>query len=277
MVQIGRINNLKIESLHDSGLYLDGENFGKILLPNADSPESFNLDDYIDVFIYFDSEDRIIATTKKPFLMVDQIGYLQVKEITSIGAFLDWGLLKDLFLPYKEQIGDLKENELYPVIVYFDDKSNRIAASMKIEKRLKNKELSLNSGDQVFLEIYRETDLGFEAIVNNNQFGLIYKNEVFTKLKPSMKTIGYVKKVRDDGKLDLTLYRAVHEMKDINVSIILEKLNENKGFLPLNDKSDPEKIYKMLGLSKKVFKATVGMMYKSRMIIFENDGIKLIS
>ncbi len=277
MSKIGRLNKLKVIREVEFGVYLDGEIHGEILLPRSDMLERYNIDDEVEVFIYFDSEDRIIATTKKPKLMVGEFGHLKVVSITTIGAFLDWGLTKDLFVPFNEQKEIMEEGNEYLVHAFFDEKSNRIAASSRVERYSGSKTHNFVEEQSVELIVCTETDLGYKAIINNTSWGIIYKNEVFKKLRYGQKIKGYIKKVRSDGKIDLSLEKPGPQKVDSLSQSILDKLNENEGFLPITDKTSPEIISKMFGVSKKTYKKAIGALYKRKHIVLEKDGIKLIS
>lgn len=274
---IGKVNKLEVVREQEFGVYLDGGINGEILLPRSDMLERYNIGDKVEVFIYFDSEDRIIATTKKPKLMVGEFGFLQVVSVTTIGAFLDWGLLKDLFVPFNEQKEVMEEGKKYLVHVFYDEISNRIAASSRVERYSGSKIYNFVEEESVNLIICSETDLGYKAIINNANWGILYKNEVFQKLKYGQQILGYIKKVREDGKIDLRLEKPGPKKNDSVSQAILDKLIENDGYLPITDKSSPEIIAKMFGVSKKSYKKAVGALYKRKHILLEKDGIKLIS
>jgi predicted RNA-binding protein (virulence factor B family) len=276
MSKIGRLNKLKVIREVEYGVYLEGEIHGEILLPRSDMLERYDIDDEIEVFIYFDSEDRIIATTKIPKLMVGEFGHLKVVSITTIGAFLDWGLTKDLFVPFNEQKEVMEEGKEYLVHPFYDEKSNRIAASSRVERYSGSKTHNFVDEQAVDLIICTETDLGYKAIINNKNWGIIYKNEVFKKLEYGQKIKGYIKKVRNDGKIDLSLEKPGPQKVDSLSQAILDKLIEEEGFLPITDKTSPEIISKMFGVSKKTYKKAIGALYKRKHIILEKDGIRLL-
>ena len=277
MADIGKLNTLKVVREQEFGVYLDAEPHGEILLPRSEMLERYNIGDEIEVFIYFDSEDRIIATVKKPAIMVGEFAFLKVVSVTTIGAFLDWGLLKDLFVPFNEQKQTMEEGKYYLVHAYFDEKSNRIAASSKIDKFPGGDINKYVEEQMVNLIIGTETDLGYKAIVNGADWGVLYRNEVFQKLKYGQQITGYIKKVREDGKIDLCLDKPGPQKIDSVSQAILDKLKENDGYLPLTDKTSPEIISKMFGVSKKSYKKAIGALYKRKHIILEKEGIKLIS
>jgi len=277
MTEIGKLNNLKVVREKEFGFYLDDDKYGEILLPRSDTPERYNIGDEVEVFLYFDSEDRMIATTKKPTIMVGEFAVLTVESITSIGAFLDWGLSKDLFVPFNEQKHKMKEGNEYLVHAYYDEKSNRIAASSKIDKFLGRKDHDFTTEQLVNLIICTETDLGYKAIINGSNWGILYRNELFQKIEYGLQIKGYIKKIRDDGKIDLCLDKPGPQKIDTVSQSILDKLNESNGFLPITDKTSPEIISNTFGVSKKTYKKAIGALYKRKHIILEKDGIKLIS
>jgi predicted RNA-binding protein (virulence factor B family) len=276
MTEIGKINHLEVVKEVDFGIYLDGGDLGEILMPKRYVPEGTMPGDNLDAFIYLDSEDRLVATTEKPFAMVEEFALLEVVSITPVGAFLNWGLPKDLFVPFREQRQPMEEGKKYLVYVYLDTNSKRIAASSKIEQYLDNIPVDYDLDEEVDLVIVNETDLGFNAIIDNSHLGIIYKNEVFQTLNPGDRVQGYIKKIRTDGKIDLRLDKVGYEKISSYVDRIIVELQKNKGFLPLTDKSSPEEIYKMFKISKKNFKAAVGALYKKRFIALEENGIRLL-
>ena len=276
MVEIGKTNSLRVVKEVDFGLYLDGgDQFGEILLPIRYVPEDAEVDHYVDVFIYLDSEDRIIATTDVPFAEVDEFAYLKCIGTTSFGAFLDWGLAKDLLVPFREQAHDMTEGLSYFVRIYLDEETERIVASSKTNQFLDNSPHDFQEGDEVDLIIGTRSDLGVRAVVNNKYAGLLYHNEIFENIKPGMKTKGFVKKVREDEKLDVSLQPAGYEKVEGIAGEILDKLQRAGGFLEVNDKSSPESIKHVFGISKKVFKKAIGALYRERLISFEREGIRL--
>lgn len=276
MAELGKINNLKILKVLDFGIYIDGENLGEILMPKKYVPEKVKVGDLIDAFIYLDSEDRLIATTETPYAMVGDFACLQVSAVDKVGAFLDWGLSKDLLVPFREQKLKMEKGKWYVVYIYIDDETNRIAASSKIDKFLDNLPPEYEKGEEVDLLIVSQTDIGYKAIVNNLYWGILYKNEVYHPLGKGDKMKGYIKKVRDDSKIDLSLTQSGYKKVDDLSSKILEKLEQEGGFIEITDKSPSEEIANMFGISKKAFKMAVGSLYKSRKISIEKNGIKLI-
>lgn len=273
----GKFNRLHITKIVEFGVYLHGDDLGEILLPMKWVPDKCKPDDEVDVFIYFDSSDRLIATTMKPYAVVGDFAYLQVNAVNDVGAFIDWGLEKDLLLPYREQKFKVEKDNWYVVHVYSDDKG-RIAASTVLEKYIDTDTSELTIGQEVDLLLYAASDLGFKAIINNRYEGVIYANEVFQQLKRGQKLKGYIKFVRDDGKVDLTLYKSGYLDKIDELSEkVLAELAKAEGFLPLNDKSSPEEIYLALGMSKKNFKQSIGKLFKLRAITIDDSGIRLIN
>jgi hypothetical protein len=276
MVDIGNLNTLKVVKEVDFGIYLDGEELGQILLPKNDVPVNCKIDDNLDVFIYTDSEDRIIATTKTPKAMVGDFAYLKVVAVNEFGAFLDWGLNKDLLVPFHEQQYRMKEGESYIVKVYLDNKSERIAATSYLDAYLDLFTAEYYEGQEVELLICKKTDLGYNAIINNSHWGLLYDKEIFRTINIGQRVKGYIKKVREDGKIDLTLNKSGYEKIDDISQKILDVLKEQGGFIPISDKSSPEIIYDMFGESKKTYKKAIGSLYKKHLILIGNDGIKLV-
>lgn len=275
MVTPGKYNILNITKIVDFGVYLDGGEHGEILLPMKWVPENTKPSDSIEVFVYFDSTDRIIATTMKPYAVVGDFASLKVKAVNDVGAFLDWGLEKDLLLPYREQTHTVQKDQTYPVYVYSDDKG-RIAASMHLEKFIDKQPVSLKEGDEVDLLLYAATDLGFKAIIDNRYEGIVYANEVFQQLSKGQRIKGFIKKIREDGKIDLSLYKSGYRNKiNDHTEMVIQVLRNNNGFLPLNDKSSPEEIYSLLGMSKRNFKQSVGSLYKEGAVEIKSDGIYL--
>jgi len=276
MAEIGKINHLEVVKEVDFGIYLDGGDLGEILMPKRYVPEGTMPGDHLETFIYLDSEDRLVATTEKPLAMVEEFALLEVVSVTPVGAFLNWGLPKDLFVPFREQRQPMEEGKKYLVYVYVDTNTKRIAASSKIEQYLDNIPVDYDPDEEVDLIIVNETDLGYNAIIDNSHFGILYKNEVFQPLNPGDRVQGYIKKIRTDGKIDLRLEKIGYEKISSFVDRIIAELQKNKGFLPLTDKSSPEEIYQTFKISKKNFKAAIGALYKKRFIALEDNGIRLL-
>ena len=278
MVRIGKKCTLEVVKFTEQGVYLDGGPYGEILLPNRYVPDACKEEDEIDVFISFDSEDRIVATTDFPFVMVGEFGLLEVIEVNQFGAFLNWGLPKDLFVPFREQQERMVKGNFYVVRPYVDPKTGRIAATTKIRKFLtdvNDEETQFTVGEEVDLFIAIKTDLGFNAIINNTRLGVLFENEIFKPIAIGDRVKGYIKNIRPDGKIDLSLELQGYKKVDHVTENLLAKLKENNGVLNLTDKSDPELIKKELGISKKTFKQAIGSLYKQKLIVLEEAAIRL--
>jgi predicted RNA-binding protein (virulence factor B family) len=276
MATPGKYNTLHISRIVDFGVYLDGEQLGEVLLPMKWVPEGSRPDDQIEVFIYFDSEDRLIATTRRPFAQVGEFALLRARAVNDVGAFMDWGLDKDLLVPYREQKSKMIAGKSYMVYLFADPKTGRLAGSAKIEKFLEEDTSELNPGDEVSLLIWARTDLGYKAIINSRFEGLLYDSEIFTELAPGMKTTAYVVKVREDGKVDLNLNKPGFHKVDELAEKIISLLKDHQGFIGITDKSPAEEIYLMFGMSKKTYKKAIGALFKQRIITLEENGIRLL-
>ena len=277
MIEIGKYHTLEVVKRVDFGLYLDGgEEVGEILLPTRYVPANCEPGDFLEVFIYLDNDERLIATTQKPYAQVGDFACLEVVSVERPGTFLDWGLMKNVFLPFGEQKKALKPGDKAIVYLYVDEKSHRITASEKIEKFTDKEIPDLTEGSEVDLLIYQKTDLGYKAVINNRYVGLIYDNEVFQSIRIGQKTKGFVKQIREDFKIDLSLSKTGPEKIADFADVLLDALHRNDGFLPLTDKSDAETIYKMMQMSKKNFKKAVGNLYKKRIISIEDEGIRIV-
>lgn len=276
MLRIGDYNTLKVVKHVDFGVYLDGGEFGEILMPKKYVPEDIKNDDEIEVFVYPDSEDRLVATTEKPYAKVNEFAYLKVKEVNRFGAFLEWGILKNLLVPFREQKIDMLQGRSYVVYIYKDDKSNRLAATAKITKHLSTETPVYTTNDEVSILLFGETEIGYKAVVDNQYTGLLYSNEIYQEVRIGDKLTAYVRKVREDGKIDLMLQKSGFEQIDSVSTHILEILKEEDGFIAVTDNSTPEEIKDMFGISKKNFKKAIGTLYKKRLIAIEEKGIKLL-
>ena len=278
MINIGKTNTLRIVKEVDFGLYLDGgEKFGEILLPIRYVPAHAKVDETIDVFIYFDSEDRIIATTETPFGQVGEFAFLEVVDVNKTGAFLDWGLSKDLLLPYDEQTHRPEAGKRYVVYIFQDDATGRPIASMKIRDFLDDESIDdFEVGEKVALMNANKTDLGYQMIINNTHVGLLHQHETVRALNHGEKLEGFIQNIRDDKKIDLCLHLKPSEKTDEVTDLILYKLKTNGGFLNLHDKSDPKEIQKAFAVSKGKFKKALGSLYKQKKISLEKDGIRLL-
>lgn len=278
-IELGRMNHLVVVKTVDFGVYLDGgEQAGEILLPQRYVPQGLKPGDEIDVFLYLDQEERLIATTETPLAQVGDFAYLKVSWVNQYGAFLDWGLMKDLFVPFREQKMHMQKDRSYIVYVYIDEQSYRIAATAKVDRYLSQPEQgTYSTGDEVDLLIQQKSDLGFKAIVDNRYPGLIYDNEVFRPLHTGDRLKGYVKQVRPDGKLDIILQRGNARARVTDFSDqLLEHIKDNGGFTSFTDKSDSTLIYETFQVSKKVFKKAVGDLYKKHLITIGEDGLRLV-
>jgi uncharacterized protein len=276
MAQIGRTNRLPVLRKVSIGVFLDGDTLGDLLVPNRYVPANTAEGDVLDVFIYLDSEDRLIATTEVPFAQVGDFAFLKALAATKVGAFLDWGLSKDLLVPFSEQQQKMEVGRHYLVHVYLDDNTKRIVASSKIEKFLDNLPPEYKPGEEVELMIASKTELGYKAIINSLHTGVLYGNQVFKPLSIGQKMKGYIQKVREDEKIDLLLEKPGYEKIDDISASILEVLTRSNGFLPITDKSEPEEISRIFGMSKKNFKKAVGALYKKRLIDLGPDGLRLV-
>jgi predicted RNA-binding protein (virulence factor B family) len=275
-LKIGEYNHLRIIKEVPFGLYLDGYE-DEILLPLQYVPEIYEIDQFIDVFIYRDSEDRIIATTLKPKATINQFAYLEVKAVTPLGVFMEWGLAKDLFVPFSQQFQKMSVGRSYLVYVYLDGQTDRIVASARVEKFLPLTDGSeFTIGDKVDAIPFEHTDLGIKCLVNNCKIGMLFKNQVFTNLTFGKSIPVYIANIRPDGKLDLRLEPLGMVRIDSQAERILNAIKENNGVLKLHDKSPAEEIYQTFGMSKKDFKKGVGALYKSKLIALHSDCISLL-
>jgi predicted RNA-binding protein (virulence factor B family) len=277
MALIGRYNSLQVVKHTDFGLYLDGGADGEILLPNRYIPKDTptEVEDWLNVFVYLDSEDKLLATTEKPKVQVGEFASLKVKEINSIGVFLDWGLPKDLLLPYSEEKRQLKQGDYCVVHVYLDKRTRRITATARLDRYLDKVAANYSLGQEVKLLVVEESDLGFKAVINNQHWGLIHKNEVFKFLRSGKQEIGYIKALRDDNKIALSLQPVGAQAADSLNEKILAKLRDNQGSLPVSDKSEPQVIADLFGVSKGNFKKAIGALYKNGQIVIHADRIEL--
>jgi predicted RNA-binding protein (virulence factor B family) len=271
----GKYNRLKINRLVDFGAFLDDGDGGEILMPGKYLPPGAAADDMVDAFVYYDSDDRIVATTEKPYVQLGEFAALTCKSTTHFGAFMDWGLLKDLLVPIREQNVPMMRGRKYVVYVYFDKVSERLAGTAKISKFLNNTPLPYEEGDAVDLLIWNKTPLGYNAIIGKEHSGIIYSNEVFQPLTTGDKLTGYIKHIRPDGKTDLSLQKSGMAHVDDMAERILQTLRENDGYIGLTDNSSPEDIYERFGMSKKAWKKAVGTLYKARKIDITPNGIRL--
>lgn len=275
MVEIGKYNTLTVVKIVDFGVYLDGGERGEILMPNEYVPDNCFPDDEVRVFIYFDSEDRIVATTEVPNIMVGEFAFMKVVALSQVGAFLDWGLRKDLLVPFREQRDPMVEGKSYLVYAYLDKASDRIVASTKIDKYLDQVFPDYELNQEVDILIARKTDLGYAVIINTAHWGLIYDNEIFQPVKIGQKLKGYIKGIREDDKIDVTLQPSGYAKIEGLAGVILGKLQDYDGVLDLSDKSDPEEIYRVFGCSKKNYKKALGTLFKQGLIQITDTEVRL--
>jgi uncharacterized protein len=275
MVKTGDYNMLRVLRKVDFGVYLDDGEAG-ILLPKRYVPEVLNEGDDIEVFVYHDGEDRLIATTDKPFGVVGDILKMKAVSVTEQGAFMEWGIMKDLFVPKSKQIQGMLPKGEYLVKIYRDDQTGRAAASERVEEFLHNDHITVKEGDEVDLIVLRRTDIGYLMIVNNVHTGVLHMNEVFRPIGVGDKFKGFVKKVTHDNKIDVVAGKMGYNRVEGEAEKVLRLLKENNGYLPYHDKTDPEEIYLFFAMSKKTFKMTTGNLYRDRKISFEKEGIRLI-
>ena len=274
-IELGKFNQLEVVKEVDFGVYLDGGEEGEILLPTRYVPEDCKIGDILNVFLYLDMDERLIATTLTPYVQVGQFACLEVSWVNEYGAFLNWGLMKDLFVPFREQKMKMQVGRKYVIHAHLDEESYRIVASAKVERYLSKDKPEYAAGDEVNILIWQKTDLGFKAIIDNKYSGLLYENEIFTSLETGMEMKAFVKQVREDGKVDLILQKPGFEKIDDFAKTLLDYIREQGGRISLNDKSPAEDIYDTFGVSKKTFKKGVGDLYKKRLISLHEDGITL--
>ena len=276
MITLGQKNTLEILRETDHGVYLIDEEDNEVLLPNRYVPKEFKIWEKIDVFVYLDNEERPVASTDMPYIMRDDFALLRCNEVTDYGAFLDWGLVKELFCPFKEQAFKMKPGGWYLVHCYLDEKTDRLVASSKTNRFLDNRELTVSQFDEVDLIVSHPSDIGMNVIVNKTHLGLIYKDQIFKDLSIGDRLKGIVKKIRPGNKLDIGLGQIGYRNIEPNAERIMHELHDNSGFLNLTDKSSPEAIKDALQMSKKNFKKAIGTLYKQREIEIKSDGIYLV-
>lgn len=275
-MKIGHYNTLTIARETKVGLFLtDGKD--DVLLPLKYVPKEFAVGDEIIVFVYLDHEERPVATTLEPYILMDEFGLLRVNYVNKFGAFLDWGLEKDIFVPFKEQARPMEKGKRYLVFAYIDEKTNRLVASSKTNQFLNNENLTVAEGDEVDLIISHITDVGINVIINDQHKGLLYKDQVYEDIRPGDRMTGYIKAIRPDHKIDVSLQKLGYENIEPNAQKILNELRASRGFLRLNDNSHPEDIKTVLKMSKKTFKKAIGSLYKEKRIEIKDDGIYLVN
>ena len=274
-VALGKYNQLEVVKTVDFGVYLNGGDDGEILLPARYVPEGCKPGDMLNVFIYMDNEERLVATTLQPLVQVGGFACLEVAWVNEYGAFLDWGLMKDLFVPFREQKMKMQKGHRYVIHAHVDEDSYRIMASAKVERYLSKEFPPYQSGDEVEVMVWQKTDLGYKVIVDDRFGGLVYQKEIFKALEPGMRMQAFVRQVREDGKIDLTLQKDGSQKVDDFAEVLLRYIKDNGGYTELNDKSAAEDIYDTFGVSKKTFKKAVGDLYKRRLVVLVEGGIQL--
>lgn len=278
MIEIGKYNTLTILRDTKVGLFLgNGNEAEDILLPNKYVPEQFEIGDEITVFVYLDHEERPVATTLEPYILLNEFALLRVNYVNQIGAFLDWGMEKDILAPFREQARTMEKGKRYLVYLYMDEKTNRLVATSKINQFLKNDNLTVERGEEVDLIVSHITELGINVIINEQHKGLLYKDEVYDEsIRTGDRLRGYIKTIRPDNKIDVSLEKLGYERIEPNAERILDELRASRGFLRLNDNSHPEDIKTVLQMSKKTFKKAIGALYKDKLIEIKDDGIYLL-
>jgi len=276
MLGIGEYHTLIIDRDTEPGLFLRNEEGDEVLLPNKYKPETFSLEDEIEVFVYLDHQERPVATTLKPYVKLDEFAYLKCVEVSDIGAFLDWGLEKHLFVPYREMASEMRKGSWYLIFCYLDEDTGRLVGSSKTNAFLDNSDITVEPFQPVDIIIANPTDLGMNVIVNEIHQGLIFKDDIFQDLQPGDRLKAWVKKTRPDGKIDITLQRPGYRSIEPNAQDILNEIELKGGRLKLTDKSSPQEVQRVLQMSKKSFKKAIGTLYKQRLIDIKEDGIYLI-
>lgn len=275
MVEVGKYNVLKVKKKVDFGFYLDGGDDQEILLPKRFVPEGLKEEDELEVFIYHDNDGKLIATTQKANGAVGDIVEMEVVSITQHGAFLDWGIMKDVFLPLSQQRSRIYKGERYLVLLYIDQVTGRVTATEKLGKAISNDVITVNEGDEVSLRVYHQTDIGYKVIINNAHWGVLHYNDVYTDLDNNAVLKGYIKTIRDE-EIDVAIGERGYKRVSKEAEKVLNLLKENDGYLPYHDKSAPEDIYDFFEMSKKAFKMATGSLYKQKIIEFTKTGIKLL-
>ena len=276
-VEIGNINRLRIMRRSDAGFRLDGKELGEIFMPRSYAAQDCSAGDDVDVFIFPDAEGQVLATTKRPFALIGEYALLKVAAVNPVGAFLDWGLKKDLLVPFSQQKEKMEEGRSYVVYVYLDKHTNRIVASSKLNRFINKQPVAFTEGQSVGLLICSQTEIGYKAIIDNARWGILYKNEVFQVLRKGQRLPGFIKKIRDDGKIDLCLQLPGYAHIEEAAEKIIAALKSQGGFLPVTDKSPSAFIYGIFGISKKTYKKAIGSLYKRRLIVIDDHGIRLSS
>jgi hypothetical protein len=279
MVNIGEVNQLTVSRLHTLGAFLATNSDAEVLLPKRYVPDQCKVGDVLSVFVYKDSDEQLVATTDKPFAEVGQVAWLKVAEVNKVGAFLTWGLAKDLLCPYGEQHQTMEAGKSYLVIVFLDDQ-DRIAASARIDEFLEDENQGkFEVGQEVSLIVGEKTPLGIKAVINHTHWGVLYENELFNKVRKGQTLTGYIKKIREDDRIDVSLQKPGYSKAKMNNASeqLLEHIKKQGGYLAMTDKTPPEDIYDTFGVSKKVFKQAIGSLYKQRLIMIEDNGLRLVN
>ncbi len=275
MINIGEYNTLTILREKEPGLFLSDEEDNEVLLPNRYVPKEFKIWDKLEVFVYLDNEERLVAVTDKPYITKGEFAVLRCNQVSEYGAFLDWGMVKELFCPFKEQAFKMKKGGWYLVHCYLDEKSDRLVASSKTNKFLNNQELCVEQFEEVDIIVSHPSEIGMNVIVNKKHSGLIFSDNIFQDLSVGDKLKGIVKKIRKDNKLDIALGHVGYRNIEPNAETIMHELEDNSGFIDLTDKSSPEDIKEVFQMSKKSFKKAIGSLYKQKLITIKDDGIHL--
>lgn len=276
-LKLGDYNTLEVVKQVDFGVFLDGGIEGEVLLPAKSVPEGCKMGDKLEVFLYLDSEERLIATTERPYAKVGDFAYLEVAWTNRFGAFLKWGLLKDLFVPFREQKTPMEIGKSYMVYVMVDRQSYRVMATAKVEHHLSKEPVPYAAGDEVSVLVWAKTDLGYKVIIDNKYAGLVYDSDIFSRIQPGMRMQAYIKQVREDGKVDVALQPSGIGYAEDFSDTLLRKIVEAGGRMPFGDKSPAEDVYREFGVSKKVFKKAAGMLYKSRKIRIDDFSIEIFN
>ena len=276
MIKLGEVNNLLVNRGSAMGFFLIDTSGEEVFLPFKYAPDNLQLKDVIDVFVYNDSEDKIIATTQRPKITINSFAALKVVDAASFGAFRDWGLDKDLLVPFKEQATKMYDHKSYVVYLFLDETSDRLVATTKLNRYLDNTDCDLKANQEVDLLVFEDFDLGYFAIINNKYKGLIYKNEIYSPIKVGDSLKGYVKQIKEGNLIDLSLQKIGFENIDINSQLILDYLKKHNGVIALHDNSDPDDIRKLLGMSKKTFKKAIGILYRQKLVKIEAKQTVLV-
>lgn len=276
MIKLGEVNNLLVNRGSAMGFFLIDTSGEEVFLPFKYAPDNLQLKDVIDVFVYNDSEDKIIATTQTPKITINTFAALKVVDAASFGAFMDWGLDKDLLVPFKEQATKMYDHKTYVVYLFLDETSDRLVATTKLNRYLDNTDCDLKANQEVDLLVFEDFDLGYFAIINNKYKGLIYKNEIYSPIKVGDSLKGYVKQIKEGNLIDLSLQKIGFENVDINSQLILDYLKKHNGVIALHDNSDPDDIRRLLGMSKKTFKKAIGILYRQKLVKIEATQTVLV-